>query len=78
LERLYPLLHVLQSPSESHEVQPVDEPLPQLQHLYPLQLLLAQWLLEEQEYPSLFFAGGGGGGGDVLPLQSLPHELHEW
>jgi len=47
---------VPQSPSESHEVQPVDVPFAQLQHRPPLQLPLAQWLLDEQDCPSTFLS----------------------
>ena len=46
------LPQVSQSPAESHEVQPVDAPLPELQHLPPLQLPLAHRLLDEQDCPS--------------------------
>ena len=46
----------MQSPSESHSLQPVDAPLPELQHLPPLQLPLAQLLSEEQDCPSGFLS----------------------
>ena len=52
----YPLLsQVLQSPAESHAVQPVVAPL-ELQQCPPLQLPLAQWLSEEQDCPSGFLS----------------------
>ena len=79
------LPQVVQSPFESHALQPVDAPLPELQHLPPLQLPLAHRLLEEQDCPLSFLSSTHVGLLEppqvplsVLPLGQLVRQRKHW
>ena len=63
----------MQPPSPPHAVQPLDMPLPELQHVHPLQLLTVHWLLAEHEDPGPFLTATQLG---LLVPPQLP--LREW
>ena len=76
---MYPLLHRLQSPSESHEVHALGLPLAQLQHLPPLQLPLLHQVEAEHVSPSAFWDQHLDDPKYPLrQLLQLPLESHDW